>query len=956
MRIYSAPVGAVVALVAAALASPALHAQEVGEIVVTARKKEERLKEVPLAITAFDTEAIEAAAITNLGDVAALTPGLSFFNAFGENLPVPVIRGVVPQDIFGINAAAIFVDGVYVSGREGLNFSQLDVERIEVVKGPQSALYGRNAFSGAINYITRKPSEAFEAKSEAEAGNEGKQRIMGSVSGPVLGDMPLYGRFSALYDEWDGSYDNTEPGGDDIGGYRYRSFQGSLRWVPADTLEVTGGVYVSNDEIDEAAVAALPTNCEDQLELTETRATNEPFPRLQNYCGEIPGLDALPDALDASQYPSMVTLPDSVTDDSMPKVAQATGEDRDLLRGNLNVNWDLDFGTLSFLTGYSDLEQNSVSDFGRSVGNAMPFIYCPNARTDAPVGCLPPLTLLRTPQGWYDRELGSTVEEWSQEVRFTSPAEERLRYTVGAYYFNVDQENFPGAPIGTQPLPDSILNIGVGPLAHPTTLAIGSYIFGPSLTPDGAIDPLGRVATEQKTQSWSVFGAVDFDLTDAWQLGAELRFTEEAQEAFAYNYQRCVNDAYYATGDSNLDPSVFPYNDAPADLCGDDFYDLRVVGPCVEGTADYAGTPDDPDDDLYDCAPGYDRGTQRFSSVTGRVSAKYKFESGWMAYGSIAWGEKPGGLTLVQATVITEDGTTQEETFANKFDPEKITAYEIGIKGFSADRRLGLDVAMFYNDWTDIVLRQLTDVSPATGRPFDQPTGLNVNAGDARVWGWEVVADLAITDNLTGRLTGAWTDSQLENARQDTYSLFPSFYTTDPTCTPEAIQAISDPDPDAEERLQNEKAGECQSMSGNLSGNTQMRQPEWTGSASLTYERPLAGDWNWFTRADANYQSKIYVGNDNQSWLPGHTYVNLRIGAESPRYSLEFWVRNLFEDDNPIAAFRDIYWTNDSDIQGQDANPRSNFDDFPPLRMSVTYPKLRTFGLVAKVRFGGEER
>ena len=112
---------------------------------------------MPLAITAFDSKTIEAAGITNLADVAALTPGLTFFNAFGENLPVPVIRGVVPQDIFGVNAAAIFVDGVYVSGREGLNFSQLDIERIEVLKGPQSAMYGRNAFSGAINYVTKTP-------------------------------------------------------------------------------------------------------------------------------------------------------------------------------------------------------------------------------------------------------------------------------------------------------------------------------------------------------------------------------------------------------------------------------------------------------------------------------------------------------------------------------------------------------------------------------------------------------------------------------------------------------------------------------------------------------------------------------------------------------------------------------------------------------------------------------
>ena len=138
------------------------------------------------------------------------------------------------------------------------------------------------------------------------------------------------------------------------------------------------------------------------------------------------------------------------------------------------------------------------------------------------------------------------------------------------------------------------------------------------------------------------------------------------------------------------------------------------------------------------------------------------------------------------------------------------------------------------------------------------------------------------------------------------------------------------------------------------------------GSASLSYEHPLAlnalgGDWSWFARADANYLGKIYVGNDNQGWLPSRTNANLRLGIRSPRYSVEFWVRNLFENDDPIAAFRDIYWTNDDDIQGQQNPPNalaaSNFDDFPPLRMSVSYPSLRTYGTgPRRCVFGGAEQ
>ena len=238
------------AALAAGLGFPAwLQAQEVTEIVVTARKVEEKLKDVPLAITAFDSKSIESHGISNLQDVANLTPGLSFFNAFGENLPVPVIRGIVPQDIFGENATAIFVDGVFVSGRAGLNFSQLDLERIEVLKGPQSALYGRNAFAGAINYVTKPPSDVFEARTEVEGGDTGKRRVMAEVSGPLLGDA-LTGRITAMYDDFDGSYKNTLANGNDIGGHRFRSLQGKLRWRPLDDLDINLGLYSSNDRID----------------------------------------------------------------------------------------------------------------------------------------------------------------------------------------------------------------------------------------------------------------------------------------------------------------------------------------------------------------------------------------------------------------------------------------------------------------------------------------------------------------------------------------------------------------------------------------------------------------------------------------------------------------------------------------------------------------------------------
>ncbi|MEO8224763.1 MAG: TonB-dependent receptor [Gammaproteobacteria bacterium] len=998
----------------ASLGCPAIsQAQELTEIVVTARKVEEKLKDVPLAITAFDADTIESAGITNLQDVANLTPGLSFFNAFGENLPVPVIRGIVPQDIFGQNATAIFVDNVYVSGREGLNFSQLDIERIEVLKGPQSAEYGRNAFSGAINYVTKAPSDVFEAKTEGEVGNRGKERIMGVLSGPILSDA-LTGRVSAMYEDWDGSYDNTLAGGNDIGGHQYRSLQGKLRWRPLDSLDINLGLYYSNDEIDNPATAGLPVNCEDQVEQTtenlegsgptvDGQATGPQIPRLQNWCGAVPDLAALPDALDPSQFPNRVAMPNSVTKDSMPLNPMATGEDRDLVRGSLNIAWDGAYGTLTFLTGYSDTKQKSVSDFERTAGVSIPLVYCNQFASPGVATCLSNTDFSYAPMGFINKENGTSTEEWSQEIRFRSPSDERLRYATGVYYYNVDQQDHPGELIATTRLPSEYTgffypNIGIGPVAYPTSLAIGSYIFGPSLTPDGTIDPLNRLVSREKTEAWSIFGSLDFDLTDAWQARAELRLSEESQHNFAYDYKRCAqpnpnNDISYDQLGYQI--NVFPFNSPPVADCLDDFQDLRVTAPCVAIPVDDQEQQDFQTGQIFtddtngdgitkpfddgSCIPGADEGTARFRTVTGRVGLKYKFESGWMAYGSIARGEKPGGLQLVRSDVVLPGGIASE-LIVQPFDPEKITAYELGIKGYTADRRVGLDLAVFYNDWSDIVLRQITETSPITGRQFTQATALNFNAGDAAVWGWEATAELGITEDLKGRLTVGYTDSQLKNARMDTFAVFPSFYTTEPSCAPAAIQAMPDPTPERPVNtgpdgnpdpgnggyLNNEgneaqitKAAQCRQLSGDVSGNTQMRQPEWTASASLSYSHQLAGDWEWFTRADANYTGKIYVGNDNQGWLPARTNVNLRLGAGTHRYSVELWVRNLLNDNTPIAAFRDIYWANSDDLQGVE-NPTSiqdasNFEDFPPLRLSVTYPSLRTFGLIGKVRFGGAD-
>jgi len=182
------------------------------EIIVTARKRAENLMEVPLSISAFTAESIEKIGIDNFTDLANQTPGLSFRQAYGRvgsgqggsASNRPAMRG--QSNIVGVPNVGFFVDGVYVSGN--ITSYQLDnVERIEVIRGPQSALFGRGTFAGAVNFVTRKPSEEFQGKIEVTAGKDDRYEATGYLSGPVI-EGKLAAEVNARYYTFGGDWYN----------------------------------------------------------------------------------------------------------------------------------------------------------------------------------------------------------------------------------------------------------------------------------------------------------------------------------------------------------------------------------------------------------------------------------------------------------------------------------------------------------------------------------------------------------------------------------------------------------------------------------------------------------------------------------------------------------------------------------------------------------------------------
>ena len=235
-----------------------------------------------------------------------------------------------------INHVGLFIDGVFMSNRSGLNVNMFDLERVEVVKGPQSALYGRNTFAGAINYITKKPSDEFEGKIDATLGQYNDQRIMASLSGPIIEDE-LFFRVAAGYDHNNGTYKNGALKGG-LGGHEFKTASLALRWTPNEDFEANLKGYYTDDLVDSAPVSSVPNN---------EGALQTGAPLAFYYVGEVPGFGSR----------------------DLPGLSEESfAQDRTLRRTDLSVDYELEDFTLTSITAYAKLVNTGFEDFDRTQG------------------------------------------------------------------------------------------------------------------------------------------------------------------------------------------------------------------------------------------------------------------------------------------------------------------------------------------------------------------------------------------------------------------------------------------------------------------------------------------------------------------------------------------------------------------------------------------------------------
>jgi iron complex outermembrane receptor protein len=208
------------------------------DIVVTAtRMGATRLQDTPLAITAFDERTLEVTGIKDIRDLGTLTPSLLVTQ--NASFSQVYIRGIGSNNVFGGSdpSSTIHLDGIYLARPASYLTNFLDVERIEVLRGPQGTLYGRNSVGGTINVISRKPDNDFDAKAQLTYGNYDFRRIEGYVSGPVIKDR-LAASASIIHSRRDGYLENVAPGVGDADDEDTVGGRAQLRFTPSQPLEI----------------------------------------------------------------------------------------------------------------------------------------------------------------------------------------------------------------------------------------------------------------------------------------------------------------------------------------------------------------------------------------------------------------------------------------------------------------------------------------------------------------------------------------------------------------------------------------------------------------------------------------------------------------------------------------------------------------------------------------------
>ncbi|MDX2143530.1 MAG: TonB-dependent receptor [Rhodospirillaceae bacterium] len=452
------------------------------------------MQEIPLAVTAFTATEIERSGIARVDDIAKLTPSLVFEQGFSAQDTRPTIRGLPATR--GRPPIGVLIDGVDVSteavstagGGSLLNLRLLDVERIEVVKGPQSALYGRVAFGGAINYITKAPGPEFESKVSGTLASHGTYEIAGSASGPVVDDK-LGLRAQAAYSRAGGYYENTVSG-KNLGGYE--SAQGTITALatPSDAFRLVASLSYSENDTEQQPYV--------QISSADNSSVTIPLPAA--VAGRRIGNFTIPASIRgpaAGEFQPNRTVRISLN----PKTLEDyPGAALDTFLGRAHAEYDVGFATIESTTAYLHASTTVFQDID-GYGAKPVTVTLP-----APGGIGEPLpsTFEFFTDGW--------TQQVSEDFRISHLDGEGVRWMVGGLFWQekATQDNRSYAILLTTPTASAGLN---NVLAN-----------NPLITSTGE---------SRNTEHTSLYGILEYDVTPQFVVGVEAR---QYWEDFVYGF------------------------------------------------------------------------------------------------------------------------------------------------------------------------------------------------------------------------------------------------------------------------------------------------------------------------------------------------------------------------------------------------------------------------------------
>jgi iron complex outermembrane recepter protein len=457
----------------------------IADIVVTARRTNETLQDTPVAVSVITSDKIAEQGLNSIDDFARQATGISFSQAFGRFTDRPVIRGasnVLANVQFGVETgAAYFVDGIYFQG-DLQSFDPLSIERVEIVKGPQSALYGRNTYAGAINYITRDPTKELSVSGRARYAEHNEIEGAVSVSGPIIEDV-LGFRAGVRYYDYGGEFRNNITGRK-VGQENSKSAYLTLQFKPHPDVNMRTRLNWQRDRDGARAFflqGAATNNCLPGFRSPGFRNANaspiglNSTNRNQWFCGVIQpqpnGIFLNTDAATYTLNGNTINAQDGTSFDGIFNSQIAISN---------TLDWDVGSSgwTISILSGFRKNKNSSGSDSDHS--------YAFSA-----FGPGEPLFTISD----RDRQV-----DMSQEFKLSSPAENPFRVMIGGYIF---KQKFWSQ----------------------------DYVFADPVARTGqALLPLGGNNSQYATiLNRAIFGMVSWDVTEALTVSAELRSATETK-------------------------------------------------------------------------------------------------------------------------------------------------------------------------------------------------------------------------------------------------------------------------------------------------------------------------------------------------------------------------------------------------------------------------------------------